>query len=194
MQKIRHKTGASEALLVSTFPTGCRPRYTCIQILKRSNFGFYVKLSASQTWPFISSSEDPIDCRSFTFDIFSEIAGSASKFISKYFRFVYSKENIRPVHCHLPVDMPASYFVMFNDDSRCVGQLVKWEPPPIDGDHAREPGKPDSLRPGTGFDIILSGCNGTSSNSPKLCMLGIERCVALQRTISSDSDSVTTTT
>lgn len=59
---------STDIMLLRTFQGGCRPRYTCIKQLRQSNSLLYLKLSHTTHWPIISSSTDPLDCDSFTYD------------------------------------------------------------------------------------------------------------------------------
>lgn len=138
----------TDHLLVSEFKDGCRPRYTCARILKKSTSVLFFRLSQSASWPLTSSPSDPIDCRGFSFphDEDQE-AVDPGHFRLQRFRLLYAKNKHSPVNCHLPSDMK-NYHVTFRDGSDCVGRLVEAEVP-------------------TRFRLILTGCpiNKTEASS-----------------------------
>lgn len=113
-----HIKSSSDVMLVATYGNGCRLRYLCIRVLKKSPSVLYAKFSRAVLWPFNVTSVDMIDCRLFTF--LPETGGGPSGLLpGKHFRLLYSQQPRQPVQCNLPVAL-YNLTLQFGDGSRCV--------------------------------------------------------------------------
>lgn len=113
-----HIKPSSDVMLVATYGNGCRLRYLCLRVLKKSPSVLYVKFSRAVLWPFNVTSVDMIDCRLFTF--LPETGGGPSGLLpGKHFRLLYSQQPRQPVQCNLPVAL-VNLTLQLGDGTRCM--------------------------------------------------------------------------
>jgi len=124
------------AMLVTVYGAGCRPRYRCARVVRRSSSLLYLQLSDASSWPLIRSPRDPVDCRAFDFDRWttsppavSASAGSVST-TSGYLLSLVAAGSAS-VDCSLPpeiagVDYEAEFVVDgTRTRDRCSGALTE---------------------------------------------------------------------
>jgi len=120
--------------LVAEYSDGCRPRYVCARILRKSTSVMYFRLSAARTWPLTSSPADSIDCRAFSFDHADDddhIHGDAVRALQiNHFRLLFSRESRGGdgSPCRLPSHALNNYSVTFRDGVECMGSVSEANP------------------------------------------------------------------
>ena len=114
-------------MLVAEYTDGCRPRYVCARILRKSTSVVYFRLSAARVWPLTSSPTDPIDCHAFSFDhpYDSPIDDEAVRALqTNHFRLLFSQSSRNDATpCRLPSHAFNNYSVAFRDGGECLGSL-----------------------------------------------------------------------
>jgi len=100
----------NETMLVTVYDAGCRPRYRCVRVVRRSSSLLYLHLSDASSWPLVHSPLNPVDCRAFNFDrwTISPAATAASVTnVSTTSGFLLMLVADRPVSvdCRLPLDV-----------------------------------------------------------------------------------------
>lgn len=115
-----------EEMLVTEYSNGCRPRYSCARILRKSASVVFFKLSKAITWPLTSSPDEPIDCANFDFDHVTtmeeeeeqegEGEGEGDVFRGRYYRLLVSTDRRNSTSCRLPSDLIDYGFRLRNDD------------------------------------------------------------------------------
>jgi len=117
----------SDEMLVAEYSDGCRPRYVCARILRKSTSVMYFRLSAARVWPFTSSLADPIDCHAFSFDHADDnlVRGEAVRALQiNHFRLLFSRESRGDAtQCRLPSQALNNYSVTFRDGVECMGSV-----------------------------------------------------------------------
>lgn len=115
----------SNEMLVAEYSDGCRPRYVCAHILRKSASVMYFRLSVARLWPFTSSPADPINCHAFSFDHLHDdpVDNEAVRTLqSNHFRLLFSRESRGDAtQCRLPSHAFNNYSVTFRDGVECVG-------------------------------------------------------------------------
>ena len=142
-----------DEMLVVEYFNGCRPRYVCARILKKSPSVMFFKLSQTLTWPLTSSPSDSIDCSSFSFDESPATDADENNdgFRGRYFRLLFSKDQRDPVQCHLPKNLN-NYNVAFRSGMECVGNLTS------------------EAETATDFQLSLTGCPGNRTEVTFTCL------------------------
>lgn len=112
-----------EQMMVTTFNNGCRPRYQCVQLQKRSPSILRYKLSQSQIWPFEDTTGYVVDCSSFTYR--DDDAPLRDRFRTRHFKTLISMKERIYVGCDLTNIL--EFTVVYDDGVRCNGTL---EQPP----------------------------------------------------------------
>lgn len=112
----------TEEMLVTEYTDGCRPRYQCARILKKSPAVMFFKLSRTITWPLTSSPANPIDCSNFDFDHAPEQTGDV--FRDRYYRLLFSTERRNVTSCRLPADLN-NYSVLLRDGTECRANVTE---------------------------------------------------------------------
>jgi len=136
----------SDSMLVAEYSDGCRPRYVCARILRKSTSVMYFQLSGARVWPLTGSPADPIDCHSFSFDhdedsdeVDNDAVGALQ---TNNFRLLFSRESRGDATpCRLPSYALNNYSVTFRDGVDCVGSVSETH----DG--------------GTALRLILTACS-----------------------------------
>lgn len=120
---------AWEVMIVNGFLNGCRPRYSCVRFLRRAPFALYLKLSETQMWPLVSSPEEVIDCRAFSYDKADDgVSPEQNQFRDRHFRLVYSmREVARRTQCHLPEGL-VDLDVTFSNGTQGLATLLEKGP------------------------------------------------------------------
>ena len=143
----------TDEMLVTEYVNGCRPRYACARILKKSSAVMFFKLSKTLTWPLTSSPADPIDCTNFDFEHVTQDGGDGGQdggFRERYFRLLFSAEKRDPVQCRLPSEL-TNYSVTLRDGTECIGSLTE-------------------AYPGNEFQVTLTGCLENATNFSYACL------------------------
>lgn len=133
-----------DEMLVTEFANGCRPRYTCVRIQRKSSAVILVKLSQTMTWPLASvtsSTADHIDCRMFSYD--HDEATADRKLRSRHSRFMYLRDLRGFVPCRLPVGENQTLRDFRGRGTECVG------------------GSLSEINAGTGFMLNFTDCSST---------------------------------
>jgi len=121
----------SNEMLVAEYRDGCRPRYVCARILRKSTSVMYFRLSVTRVWPLTSSLTDPIDCHTFSFDhpYHDPADNEAVRAMQiNHFRLLFSREfrgDATP--CRLSSHAFNNYSVTFRDGVECVGSVSDLE-------------------------------------------------------------------
>jgi len=119
----------SNKMLVAEYADGCRPRYVCARILRKSASVMYIRLSAARVWPLTSSPADPIDCHAFDFDQSNDhrVGEEAVRALqSNHFRLLFSRKSRgAATACRLPSHAFNNYSVTFRDGVECVGSVYE---------------------------------------------------------------------
>jgi len=118
-------------MLVTTYGAGCRPRYRCVRVLRRSPSLLYLQLSDAASWPLVRSPRDPVDCRAFNFDRWTAspaaAAGGDGSTTDGYLLSLVADRRT-PVDCRLPAAVAGvpyeAEFVVDGDRERCAGALT----------------------------------------------------------------------
>jgi len=144
-----------DVMLVAGYNNGCRPRYLCARVLKKSTSILYFRFSQVLTWPLTHSVTAPIDCRLFVYDV--DATGPADDSLrTKHFRLLYSRQPRPPAHCHLPTANTLSNLsVAFSDGSRCDSASLT-DTNGKTGIALRIPGCRTSVLIPTTYDCIMS--------------------------------------
>lgn len=142
----------ADEMLVTEYVNGCRPRYACARILKKSSAVMFFKLSKTMTWPLTSSPADPIDCTNFDFEHVNQdgSGGQDGGFRERYFRLLFSTEKRDPVQCRLPTELN-NYSVTLRNGTECIGSLTE-------------------AYPGNEFHVTLTGCRENATNFSYSCL------------------------
>jgi hypothetical protein len=148
---------ADEVMLVTEHFDGCRPRYACIRHQRRSSTLLQLRLSHRRSWPLISAADQPIDCRSFSYDPDDDLSvGSGTNNHRDRFRhqrLFYSREQRDPVPCRLPpsVGRLTNYTMIYADGSQCLrsGFAVEFS----------------STTEGTRFQLTVGTCSSSTVTS-----------------------------
>ena len=123
-----------DKMLVAEYSDGCRPRYVCARILRKSTSVIYFRLSAARVWPLTSSPADPIDCRTFSFDHvvdgdLVDVDDDAVRSLQiNRFRLLFSRQprgDATP--CRLPGHALNNYSATFREGVECVGSVSEAE-------------------------------------------------------------------
>ena len=118
-----------DEMLVAEYSDGCRPRYVCARILRKSVSVMYFRLSVARVWPLTFSPADPIDCHTFSFDhtgssLIHDDAVHALQI--NHFRLLFSRESRGDAtHCRLPSHALNNYSVTFRDGVECMGSVLE---------------------------------------------------------------------
>ena len=122
-------------MLVAGYSDGCRPRYVCARILRKSMSVMYFRLSETRTWPLTSAPADPIDCHAFNFDRVDEDRADDNAALPTnhfrlvridHFRLLFSREpRGDATACRLPGHALNNYSVTFRDGVECVGSVAE---------------------------------------------------------------------
>ena len=91
-------------MLVTVYGAGCRPRYRCARVVRRSSTLLYLQLSDASSWPLVRSPRDPVDCGAFQFDRWTAGSSRAST-TSGYLLSLVAVDRDASVDCRLPPDV-----------------------------------------------------------------------------------------
>lgn len=126
----------SDDMLVAEYSDGCRPRYVCARILRKSASVMYFRLSAARTWTLTASPDDPIDCRAFSFDHVDDddpVQVDAVRALQiNHFRLLFSRESRGGgdgTPCRLPGHALNNYSVTFRNGVECLGSVSEANSP-----------------------------------------------------------------
>ena len=113
-----------EQMTVTTFQNGCKPRYQCLQLYRRSSSIIRYRLSQPQTWPFDRTTGYNVDCTLFNYRDDPGTRGGGVR--SRHYKILVSMTERVYVKCLLP---PSRHFeVSFFDNTRspasCNGTLT----------------------------------------------------------------------
>lgn len=139
-------SATTDDMLVTEYFNGCRPRYTCLRIQRKSSAVILVKLSQTMTWPLgVTSSTDPIDCRMFSYD--HDESTEDTKLRTRHSRILYLRDLRGFVQCRLPTGYNQT--LRDADGTECTGSVTE-----ING--------------GTGFMLNFDGCSSASIALPSV--------------------------
>jgi len=125
----------NEAMLVTVYGAGCRPRYRCARVLRRSASLLYLQFSDAASWPLVRSPRDPVDCAAFHFDRWTTsppaLTSSSSSSASSTSGYLLSlvADGQTSADCRLPSDVAGvQYDAEFvvegaRSSDRCSGTL-----------------------------------------------------------------------
>lgn len=176
-----------EEMLVSETVDGCRPRYVCVKLIRKSPSVVYFRLSLPRQWPLTSSISDPIDCRGFSYEYDSadyviqpsplvETSNFDSSFRPRAtgrgrhgFRFLVSREpRGLSVACRLPGGQLNNYSVIFRCAFDTVADCVGCSMSACGGGSADCLGTLSETASGTALRLTLSGCSHQTNRTEYL--------------------------
>ena len=94
--RTNHSVEDNDQLLVTVFTNGCRPRYTCMKAVRRSESLLHIKLSGSMHWP-LEQNKNQMICKD---DMYAHHQSSQRLTLrKKYFTPLLSTDLQVPVNC-----------------------------------------------------------------------------------------------
>lgn len=112
-----------DIMLAVGYNNGCRPRYICVRIHKKSSSVLYLRFSDSLPWPFTDSIHATIDCKWFAYDV-APASGQIDLLQTNHFRLIYVQQRRAAVNCNLPSDYSHLLLATFSDGGKCESVTV----------------------------------------------------------------------
>lgn len=119
---------STDSMFVTEYSNGCRPRYTCVRVLKQSSSLLYLELSKHMTWPLIKSSNDTVNCE-----------GASFRSSDQHLLLHANHRSEEPVQCRIPTEALKTFQVRLRNGMVCHGNMSE-------------------TKEGTGFAMHLNGC------------------------------------
>jgi hypothetical protein len=105
----------ASVMLVTNFPNGCKPRYTCMQVLQQSSSFLHIAMSNSRQWPLVRNTSEPITCES--------MSRHHHDFYSHHKMLFNAQKKPQRENCDFPIALNNSVSVRHRDGSECTGKL-----------------------------------------------------------------------
>jgi len=122
MSCVRWVRDDNMTMLVTRYGAGCRPRYRCARLLRRSSSLLYLQLSQAAQWPLVHSPLHPVDCQAFNW--ITSPATTTSGYLLALVR-----DGGPSVECRLPSSVSGvqynAEFVVQDSRHRCTGTLTE---------------------------------------------------------------------
>ena len=115
----------STYLMVSDYQNGCRPRYSCLFVVRNHNSSaMFVKISQTRTWPFTANPDVPLDCRSFSYE--ADQALYPNELRSEKVLLLFRSPPVsfsQQAKCNLPTSQMREFVVQFRDGRQCLVEM-----------------------------------------------------------------------